>query len=68
MARAAYSLRKYATSTIKSSNGSTYTLTFWDQGTGGSETWTLGGSGLQINYETAETDNKNSSSTKRIKK
>ena len=61
MARAAYSLRKYATSTIKSSNGSTYTLTFWDQGTGGSETWTLGASGLQINYETAETDNKNSS-------
>tara|TARA_R100000655_G_scaffold4610_2_gene14911 strand:- start:200 stop:2629 length:2430 start_codon:yes stop_codon:yes gene_type:complete len=61
MARASYSLRKYATSAIKSSNGTNYTLSFWDQLSGGSETWTLGASGLQINYETAEVQNKNSS-------
>ncbi|MBP93394.1 MAG: hypothetical protein CMC55_04675 [Flavobacteriaceae bacterium] len=60
MARAAYELNEYATSTIKSSNGTTYTATIWWNDTGAAYTWTLGPSGAEINYESEKVDDKNS--------
>ena len=60
MARASYELNQYATSTIKSSNGTTYTATLWWDGSGASEEWTLGPSGAEINYESEKVDDKNS--------
>lgn len=60
MARAAYGLNEYANTTIKSSNGTTYTATLWWNGTGASETWTLGQSGAEISYESETVDDKNS--------
>ena len=60
MARAAYGLNEYATSTIESSNGTTYTATIWWTGTGAANTWTLGPSGAEINYESEKVDDKNS--------
>ncbi len=60
MARASYALNEYATSTIKSSNGTTYTATIWWDGTGASHEWTLGPSGAQIGYESEKVDDKNS--------
>ena len=60
MARASYDLNEYATSTIKSMNGTTYTATIWWKGTGAGFEWTLGPSGAQIVYETETVDDKNS--------
>ena len=60
MARASYALNEYATSTIKSSNGTTYTATVWWKGTGAAHVWTLGPSGAEINYESEKVDDKNS--------
>tara|TARA_R110002096_G_scaffold172751_2_gene346607 strand:- start:1600 stop:4029 length:2430 start_codon:yes stop_codon:yes gene_type:complete len=60
MARASYSLQKYAYSPIESSNGTTYTMDLWWDGSGGSNEWTLGPSGIQISYETEDADDKNS--------
>ena len=53
-------LNEYATSTIKSSNGTTYTATIWWTSTGAANTWTLGPSGAEINYESEKVDDKNS--------
>ena len=60
MARAAYGLNEYATSTIRSMNGTIYTMTLWWNGTGASNTWTLGPSGAEISYESEKVDDKNS--------
>ena len=60
MARASYNLNEYATSTIESSNGTTYTATLWWPGTGAANTWTLGPSGAEISYESEKVDDKNS--------
>jgi hypothetical protein len=60
MARASYSLEKYAYSPIESSNGTTYTMDVWDASNAGSNEWTLGPSGIQISYETEDADDKNS--------
>jgi len=61
MARAAYGLSEYATSTIESMNGTTYTLTIWTTiATGSPASWTLGEQGAQISYETESQDDKNS--------
>ena len=60
MARASYALNEYATSTIKSSNGTTYTATIWWDDTGAGHEWTLGPSGAQISYESEKVDDKNS--------
>ena len=62
MARASYDLNEYATSTIKSSNGTTYTATIWwgPAETGAAHVWTLGPSGAEINYESEKVDDKNS--------
>ena len=60
MARAAYGLNEYASSIIRSSNGTIYTATLWWNGTGASETWTLGPSGAEISYESETVDDKNS--------
>ncbi len=62
MARPEYELNEYATSTIKSSNGTTYTATLWwgPDETGAAEVWTLGPSGAEINYESEKVDDKNS--------
>ena len=60
MARSAYGLNEYATSTIKSSNGTTYTATIWWTATGADKVWTLGPSGAEINYESEKVDDKNS--------
>ena len=61
MARTPYGLNEYATSTIKSSNGTTYTATLWWNGPSGApQDWTLGPSGAEINYESATVDDKNS--------
>ena len=60
MARLPYELNEYATSTIKSSNGTTYTATLWWNDTGAGQTWTLGPSGAEINYESETVDDKNS--------
>ena len=60
MARDSYELNEYATSTIKSSNGTTYTATIWWTSTGAANTWTLGPSGAEINYESEKVDDKNS--------
>jgi len=60
MARAAYGLNEYATSTIKSANGTIYTATLWWNGTGAAQTWTLGQSGAEISYESETVDDKNS--------
>ena len=61
MARTAYGLNVYANSTIKSSNGTTYTATVWWNGPSGApKTWTLGPSGAEINYESEKVDDKNS--------
>ena len=60
MPHSAYGLNEYATSTIKSMNGTTYTMTVWSTLSGGSQTWTLGAAGLQIVYETDNVDDKNS--------
>ena len=60
MARAPYSLQKYAFSTIESSNGTTYTMDLWDSDSGGTNEWTLGEGGLEISYETEDADDKNS--------
>ena len=60
MARAAYSLEKYAYSPIESSNGTTYTMDVWDANNAGGNEWTLGPSGIQISYETEDSDDKNS--------
>ena len=60
MARASYSLQKYAYSPIESSNGTTYTMDLWDSDSGGTNEWTLGPSGVEISYETEDADDKNS--------
>ena len=60
MARTPYGLNEYATSTIKSSNGTIYTATLWWNGTGAVNVWTLGPSGAEINYESEKVDDKNS--------
>ena len=60
MARASYSLNEYATSTIESMNGTTYTVTLWWNGTGAANTWTLGPAGFQISYESEKIEDKNS--------
>jgi len=60
MARAAYGLNEYATSTIKSANGTIYTATLWWNGSGAAQTWTLGQSGAEISYESETVDDKNS--------
>ena len=61
MARTPYGLNEYATSTIKSSNGTTYTATLWiNISVGAVKEWTLGPSGAQINYESEKVDDKNS--------
>ena len=60
MARASYSLQKYAYSPIESSNGTTYTMDLWDANNAGGNEWTLGPSGIQISYETEDADDKNS--------
>ena len=55
----AYGLNKYATSVVKSMTEETYTLTFWWNGTGASESWTLAGGGAVIDYEASSSDDKN---------
>ena len=60
MARASYDLNEFATSTIESMNGTTYTLTFWVNQSGASNDITLGSSGLEISYESERVDDKNS--------
>mgnify|MGYP003132697437 CR=1 FL=1 len=60
MARDPYELNQYATSTIKSSNGTTYTATLWWDSSGSDKVWTLGPSGAEINYESETVDDKNS--------
>ena len=61
MARNPYDLNEYATSTIKSSNGTTYTATLWiSTSVGVVKEWTLGPSGAEINYESEKVDDKNS--------
>ena len=60
MARPEYELNEYATSTIKSSNGTIYTATLWWDSTGSDKVWTLGPSGAEINYESETVDDKNS--------
>ena len=61
MARTPYGLLEYATSTIESSNGTTYTATLWWNGPSGLvKSWTLGPSGAEINYESETVDDKNS--------
>ena len=60
MARDPYELNEYATSTIKSSNGTEYTATLWWNSTGAANVWTLGPSGAEINYESETVDDKNS--------
>lgn len=60
MARDPYDLNEYATSTIESSNGTTYTATVWWTSSGAGNEWTLGPSGAEINYESETVDDKNS--------
>ena len=61
MARLPYGLSEYATSTIESSNGTTYTATLWWNGPSSApQEWTLGPSGAEINYESETVDDKNS--------
>lgn len=60
MARAPYSLQKYAYSIIESSNGTSYKLDLWDSDSSGSNEWTIGPSGVEISYETENTEDKNS--------
>ena len=60
MARDPYDLNEYATSTIKSSNGTIYTATIWWTSSGAGNVWTLGPSGAEINYESEKVDDKNS--------
>jgi hypothetical protein len=61
MARSAYGLSEYANTTIKSSNGTTYTATLWWNGPSGPpKDWTLGQSGAEISYESETVDDKNS--------
>jgi len=61
MARTAYGLHEYATSTIESMNGTIYTLTIWTTISGSSvPEYVLGPEGAVISYETEDQDDKNS--------
>ena len=60
MARASYNLNKLKTITLQSSNGTDYTAFIWTSYSGTTSEWILDSNGLILNWESAESQDKNS--------
>ena len=60
MARTPYGLSKYATSTVKSLNGSEYIASIWWTGSGAGKIWNLSSNGINLNWESEKVQDKNS--------
>ena len=58
MARADYSLQKYAYMSLESMNGTTYTIDLWDSSSSGSNEWTLAPDGVDISYQSESAEDK----------